>query len=316
LVFVIGIIVFACSWATLDPREYAVTYHNLFMKVNRFKTAIGGRNFIGPSQTYIKFPRGLVGYYFNDVGAGSDTAEQWAQWMDSGRLSVWSKNGQTVHIAISLNVKLNRDAIPGMYLKYGTDPWNHLRVAVVSTMKNTAVKYSTLDFFLKRVEIKNQMTAAIEEMLAVDGAFTLLLMNLRSIDLPEKFESVILNKLLSFQALQRARYQQEVEIMEKGVKEVLNEGDADALISLVRARAMGDFNVVQQTANAEKGFFRSRSDEHRNLMDALNWTTEDDLGQKALHFYAWQSVQERSTAQLTSRVGVTDAKLVAAGQIG
>ena len=31
------------------------------------------------------------------------------------------------------------------------------------------MRYSTLDFFLKRVEIKNQMTAAIEEMLAVRG---------------------------------------------------------------------------------------------------------------------------------------------------
>ena len=50
-------------------------------------------------------------------------------------------------------------------------------------------------------------------------------MNLRSIDLPEKFESVILNKLLSFQALQRARYQQEVEIMEKGVQEVRSGGE-------------------------------------------------------------------------------------------
>lgn len=100
---------------------------------------------------------------------------------------------------------------------------------------------------------------------------------------------------------------------ENGVKEVLARGEADALISLVTARANGDFIIVKEKASAEKAYFQSRSDQHRALMDELGWVDEEDLDQKALHFYAWQNIQQRSTADMQPRIGVSDAQLVAGG---
>jgi hypothetical protein len=262
-------IVLMCSFSTLSPREYGVTYNDWVKSVERNHVTAGGRNLIGPQKTYIKFPRGLVGFFFNDVGAGTDTAESWASWMDWSRLSVWSSNGQIVNIGLSMNLQLREEAVNSMYMRYGTDPWSTVRVTLVATIKNVCVEYSTLDFFLKRTKIKDRLMERIEAALDADGAFKLLMLNLRSIDLPYEFEQTILDKLLAYQAYQKAVYQQGVNKAEKVIEEVVASGEAIALVSLVEARALGDLEIVRPQQPCPRGEPPATTLERRNRHNTI-----------------------------------------------
>merc|ERR1719331_2048071 len=161
--------------------------------------------------------------------------------------------------------------------------------------------------------MKPRLEQSLKGMLAADNPplFELNRADVRSIDLPSKFEETILNKILRYQEYEREKNKQAVSVTEAGVNEVQLRGEADALITLERARAEGDLLYTKTEAAAEKMFYAARADlQHEHAVE-LGWIDSEELGKKALHFHAWQSIQARSSAaKLEPKLGVQDAKLV------
>jgi hypothetical protein len=262
----------------------------------------------------IRYPKQIVGYYFSNVGKGYDMAEHWIGLQDSVALSAWSKDGQEIHIGIVLQMRLTEEGIPFVYMRYGNDPWSALMVRLVAHIKNVLCEYTTVEFFEKRYLMKPRLEQSLRDMLAADTPpmFELNRADVRSIDLPSKFEETILNKILRYQEYEREKNKQAVSVTEAGVNEVRQRGEAKALITLERARAEGDLLYTKTEAVAEKMFYAARADlQHQHAVD-LGWIEDEELLKKALHFHAWQSMQARSSASsLEPKLGVADAKLVA-----
>merc|ERR550514_2496024 len=162
--------------------------------------------------------------------------------------------------------------------------------------------------------MKPRLEQSLKDMLAADNPpmFILNRADLRSIDLPSKFEETILNKILRYQEFEREKNKQSVSVTEAGVNEVRMRGEADALITLERARAEGDLLYTKTEAVAEKQFYAARADMQHDHAVELGWVDSVDLDKKALHFHAWQSIQARSSAsKLEPKLGLQEAKLVA-----
>jgi hypothetical protein len=241
-------------------------------------------------------------------------AEHWADYQDAVALSAWSRDGQEIHIGIVLQMTLAEGGIPYVYMRYGNDPWSALMVRLVAHIKNVLCEYTTVEFFEKRFQMKPRLEQSLKDMLASDKPqmFELNRADVRSIDLPQKFEETILNKILRYQAFEREKNKQAVSVTEAGVNEVRMRGEADALITLERARAEGDLLYTKTEAVAEKMFYAARADMQHEHAVELGWDESEELSKKALHFHAWQSIQARSTAgKLEPKLGVADAKLVA-----
>merc|ERR1719159_1512716 len=113
--------------------------------------------------------------------------------------------------------------------------------------------------------------------------------DVRSVDFSAKLEETILQKILKYQAFERERNRQAVSVTEAGVNEVRMRGEADALITLERARAEGDLLYTKTEAAAEKMFYAARADlQHEHAVE-LGWVDSKELSKKALHFHSWQS---------------------------
>jgi len=314
LAFFLLVLLFSCSFCTLQPRQYGVYYRTFGKSIDRDYTVTAGRHLFGPTINLIKYPKQIVGYYFSNVGKGYDMAEKWKDWQDSVALSAWSADGQEIHIGIVLQMTLTPEGIPHVYMKYGNDPWSPLMVRLVAHIKNVLCEYTTVEFFEKRYVMKPRLEESLRAMLAADDPpmFNLQRADVRSIDLPAKFEETILTKILKYQAFEREKNKQAVSVTEAGVNEVRMRGEADALITLERARAEGDLLYTQTEAAAEKMLYAARADMQHNFASELGWVDDPELLKKALHFHSWQSMQARATAsKLEPKLGVADAKLVA-----
>merc|ERR1719217_647186 len=163
--------------------------------------------------------------------------------------------------------------------------------------------------------MKPRLEDSLREMLAAEQPVPMFRLNradVRSIDLPSKFEETILNKILRYQEYERVKNTQAVSVTEAGVNEVRMRGEADALITLERARAEGDYLYTKTEAAAEKMLYAARADMQHNFASELGWVDDPELLKKALHFHSWQSMQARATASKPEpKLGVADAKLVA-----
>lgn len=104
-VFVLSIILFACSFSIVEPREYALVYDGTYMSVSRNdirreNSADSGRYLIGLGRSVVQYPKGLVVMEWRHDG------------VDSSPMECWTSNGQNVYLDISLQLRLDRAKLP------------------------------------------------------------------------------------------------------------------------------------------------------------------------------------------------------------
>merc|ERR1711937_1069166 len=82
--------------------------------------------------------------------------------------------------------------------------------------------------------------------------YTLEKFQLRKVALPGPFERAILDKLLVFQSQKLAQFKQEELIIRSRIKQVTEKAEADAMITLQNASAIGDKGVRVATIDGFK----------------------------------------------------------------
>jgi len=153
LIFVlVSLCLFISSFDTVDIDRYGLQYNTWVMEVHAAPQG-PGRYFVGIQNDFITFPRALKSFEFKDAGG------------DTRTLTCWSNNGLNVYIELSYYYLLRPDKLKNFYLEFGPE-WEQIMLRISqATIKDTTVQYSATDYFIKRLEIRDNLYKAVEKKL-------------------------------------------------------------------------------------------------------------------------------------------------------
>ncbi|CAD7963371.1 unnamed protein product [Amoebophrya sp. A120] len=282
IVFITSIVLFACSFDVLEPRYYGLVYDDTFKTVSRDEIRRearddSGRFLIGLGRSILSYSQSLIVL----------------EWLPSGKdgssMSVWTSNGQSVFLDLSLQIRLVRGMLPQLYYAWGLQWRDWLRVIIEKKVKEVSVRFHTLQFFEKRVQISNELRNDVGTMFASegDGFFTMVDFQLRKISLPSAFDEAVIAKLLKKQRRQKARNRQQVSIRQAQKNLVTALADADAALVLEMARQEGTIKVAKERTDGESALIRRYATLYKEFADGMGWLNTTSHGYDALHFYIY-----------------------------
>merc|ERR1719379_2032874 len=137
-------------------------------------------------------------------------------------------------------------------------------------------------FFTEREAVMNTFIQKVERELS-ESFYTLEKFQLRKVALPGPFESAILEKLLVFQSQKLAQFQQREKIIRARMQQVTEKAEADALITLENATALGDQLVTVATIDGMRDLIVARATGFKDMVTALK-LVNPELDYKGLNF--------------------------------
>lgn len=211
--FVPFIVVFSCSWDTVEPTEYGLKYNQMTGNVHRDTAYGGGRYIVGPFTSFIKFPAtNILLEYSARKGSQSEqiqcrTGRDGAD-PDSG--------GQPLNISLALYYTLKPDKIGHVYTLFGEDYEARFTQFAQMAVVNTAQQFNPTEFWTKRNEVAQQMKKAIHNTLEPFGADVVEL-QLLYLGFLDRFEDTIVDIQLAVQMRTTKEYYYSVMQMVKEI---------------------------------------------------------------------------------------------------
>merc|ERR1719454_2425844 len=98
-----------------------------------------------------------------------------------------------------------------------------------------------------------------------ESFYTLEKFQLRKVALPGPFENAILEKLLVFQSQKLAQFKQRESIIRSRINQVTEKAEADALITLQNATALGDQRVNVASIDGYRDLVVARAAGYKQL---------------------------------------------------
>merc|ERR1719191_1025277 len=129
-------------------------------------------------------------------------------------------------------------------------------------------------FFTEREAVMNTL---IDKVIAVlsESFYTLEKFQLRKVALPGPFERAILEKLLVFQSQKLAQFKQQELIIRSRISQVTEKAEADAMITLENATALGDQLVTVATIDGFRDLIVARASGFKQMVSDLKLTNQD-----------------------------------------
>ena len=185
-----------CSFKTLEYNQVGIDFDSTSQSINEDKLFHNGRHFIGLAHSFFVYPTKLLTVEFaerDDIGNPDG---------QSGPLSAGSKDGQAIEIEISFFIRLRTKEVSNvvnLYKEYRTTFMPTVISKATNAIKETTVKFVTLEFFTNRTDISAEIHRALSgalESMSMDVEAV----QLRNIKLSDNFEEAIIDKIVSAQA--------------------------------------------------------------------------------------------------------------------
>lgn len=234
-VFILGVVLFACSFDTLEPYEIGIKYNSVSLTVDEEHGAYSnGRYFLGLGTSFVKYPSNLI----------------FAQFEGPTSLRAWSQEGQLIIVDLGFFYRLNRDRLVDIYKRY--DQEYEQRVIQISTraIKQITVQYNATNFFEDRTMIGNHMARELRKRMGEED-ITMELFALRAVDIPDVFEQKVVQKVVKLQEKKTAVHQKETALERAEI--VVKRGEGDALVNENIAKASNEVTRLVEGAKA-RGF--------------------------------------------------------------
>jgi hypothetical protein len=270
-----------------------------------------GRWYHGLRRNFIRYPKGYVTFEFtpdpvpedyNPEAEGSDVM--------GPVISCWTRNGQQVDLEISMQIKMRSESVLDLYWQWQTFEMGklHLQSLIVAAIKNQAVLIPTEFFFVEREAVMEMLILKVNRVLS-ESFYTLEKLQLRKVGLPGPFESAILEKLLVFQSQKLAQFKQRELIIRSRITQVTEKAEADALITLQNATALGDQRVSVATIDGFRDLIVARANGFKQMISDLK-LSNPDLEYKGLNFAVYSKLCKMSNAEVQEVVGFKDSSMV------
>lgn len=262
IVLLTGIILFAVSFATLDPLHAGVKYNNNLKSIEMDRVYNNGRYFVGLGLSFKEYPTSL-----QVIELRGDSGED-------SRLRAWSIEGQLVEIDLSFYYKLQRDQLVNFYLRYGQDWKSQITRIAIRSIKQISIKYSTEEFFLKRQIIGDDMRETLRTRLAQEFV-DLEVFSLRGINIPDDFEAKIVDKVVTTQNVKTEINLAATAQLRAQIEVIKGQGDADVGLTLALARAESIKTVETAKSDGRKALRQQEAASYNLLNAALGFNSSD-----------------------------------------
>ena len=233
------------------------------------------------AHSFLKFPTTLQTVEYSTDGDS-----------DAGALDSFSSEGQQILIEASFQYRLRAGSLVDLYKRFRQDYHTTYISVGQSAIKNAATNFTLTDYFSQRETIRTAMQKAVQDVLEPLYA-DVEDFQLRAIDLPDAFESDVVNKIVKAQEAITERVKQQVEVIRQETNVLV--GSINANISVVAAPAEADAFLIVQRAEA-KGIEQLADAESQGLetiQSTLGFTTE-----QLLTYFYQQVVKTKKSARI------------------
>lgn len=240
ILVLIAILLFALSWSVLDPLEIGLDINTITKTVDNSTVYTGGRYLLGLGHSFVKYPKKLIIIDFSpddDCDTCGDVA-----------LNAGTKDGQTITVEVTLYYKLNSTELGSLYSTFGQDYAPKFVRIAQSTLKNTCVKFTALEYFSSRKLIAEQMLNDLQAAFR-DVFAEVELLQLRGISLSTSFEDQLTQNVIAVQDQVKAELMKQVSIIQANTQVIL--AKAQANITNILGQANADANLINEKARAE-----------------------------------------------------------------
>jgi len=313
ILLITSVILFACSFALVEPTEYGLDWDNNWFTIDDTQVYEGGRHFLGLGHTFIIYPKILrtikmsgdiptTGDGENDVEvetAEADSESESTGVRPTSVLNARTSDGLQVMLDLSYQYKLM--ATPEDLTQLWYDYEDQYEAAFVrisrDTLRNVASQFAAFQYFYNRSIISDAMRIALDAELSNHHA-NVESFQLLNIALPSKFSDAIQATEVARQAIEQAEYQQEVSAIEAKTRE--KEALSEAEIILLRANATAEGTLLQ--ANADANVLRTRVNSEKQAFKKVKSALE--LTEHQLMAYIWLKAIQGQDSSAQNVIGV------------
>lgn len=243
ILLVPAIIMFACSWDSLEFTEFGLDYNGIQKTVSSDVYA-SGRFLLGLGHHFIVFPETLQTIDFS----GSSVT--------SGSLSSRTSDGLLVTLDISFQYKLIPLEIYTLYTEYATDYEEVYIRAARDILTDGASNFTAYQFFKDRTTIGTHFEQELNDFFSSSLHATIEFFQLRDVDLPDSFEAAIQDAEVARQSIEKAEYAKQTAQVAANTRVLQAEFSANVTLLEANAKAVA---VMLNNAAEVKSFNLSQT---------------------------------------------------------
>lgn len=189
---VTGIVLLILGFSSLEATEYGLDYSWLSKTISPHVME-NGLYFIGIGHSFIKFPRNVQTVEFSKERNANRPA-----------IESRTSDGLEVTLEISFQYSLQPEHLFSLYNRYGENFKQVIQNVAIDILTEEATGYTAYNFFMDRGKIKDDFQNALNKELNSTCFSNVQFLQLRSVDLPTKFEQAIQESEVKKQDIQKA----------------------------------------------------------------------------------------------------------------
>lgn len=271
VIALISIIMFACSWATLQPTQLGLLSNGITGTVDTSRTYTAGRYFVWLRHSFIVFPGNQVTMQLSS-NSSADAPPVAAR---TGRdHSQKDSGGQPVNISLSFQYQFAPESIPFLYQAFGSSYKQRFISYTRQAVTNAAQGFTPHDFWTERPRVVEAMRQKLNESLYQNARATVLAVQLLRVQFAAKYEQSIINTALQVQLTSTTTYHQKVVDELKGLDVLRAVNSANVTEIAAAAAATATLINNKATASGFKTVQKQKAESYRLLRDSLGMTNE------------------------------------------
>lgn len=229
----------------MPPLHVGIRYNYFNKYVDMEHTFDSGRYFIGPWNTFVKFPSALQSIEFSNEERLGDLGVRYPP------LHTRTKEGLALHMQVALQYQLRRDEVGKLYREFNQD----YEQMFVSTIRDTLIKaaadYEAQQLWKIRHEVGVKMHSMVNEALRETYAECWGL-QLMVIELPQMFDQAIVQTQVQKQNFSTMQYAQQATQIRAETGVIAAEYDRRVKVIMAYGQANYSLNVKTAKASARK----------------------------------------------------------------
>lgn len=262
------IILIVTSFRTLEVNEIGLDYSGITKTIDK-QLYTAGIHFLGVGHSFIKYPTTVQTYEFSKA-PGSDAPTVRSR----------TKDGLEVELEISFQFLYITNQAYDMYMQYAENHKEPCKKVAIDILTDTATQFSASRFFFDKEIISAQMQSDLNATFGDLCYATVDYFQLKSIDLPDKYEVAIQETEVKKQDIltasaEKSKMQIELETKVKQAQIASNininkaEGQASALLQSNQATAESFYKIQKENSNALAAVKKSLNLNSKDLLNYL-----------------------------------------------
>lgn len=224
------------SFRSLEVNEIGLNYSGITKSVDK-DLYTSGIHFLGVGHSFIKYPTTVQTYEFSK-SVGSDAHSVRSR----------TKDGLEVELEISFQYLYMSTSLYDLYMMYGQRENVPCKKIALDILTDTATQYIASQFFFDKDKISFSMMKALNETFSTYCFATVEYFQLKSIDLPDKYEIAIQETEVKRQDIHKA--EAEKSKMQIELETIVQQAQIASNVNINQARGSGEsfYRVQYQQA--------------------------------------------------------------------